>query len=157
MASLIVSIIAVVVAVTSFVVTLVLTIRRDLGAIRPVLVFTYRQDGWHVENQGNGPALDVMFHRVSAESVTQTVRLPSLAKGGEILPHFARHDAKQIFVATYRDADGRPYSSRSRHDVSTSRKGFSIEPPSDPETLPRWWGLPDSDARAAQPGAAPDA
>ncbi len=157
MASLIVSIIAVTVAFTSFVVTLVLTIRRDHGAIRPVLVFTYRQDGWHVENLGNGPALDVIFHRVSAESATQTVRLPSLAKGGELLLHFARHDAKQIFVATYRDADGRPYSSGSRHDVSTSRKGFSIEPPADPETLPRWWRLSDSDARSSQPDSAPDA
>ena len=52
-------------SIASFVVTLLLTLRRDSGAIRPILVFTYREEGWNVENLGNGPALDVVFHRLS--------------------------------------------------------------------------------------------
>ena len=54
--SLVVATLALVLSVINFVVTLVLTIRRDVAAIRPVLVFTYRGEGWHVENLGNGPA-----------------------------------------------------------------------------------------------------
>ncbi len=127
------------------IVTLILTIRRDAGAIRPVLVFTYRQEGWHVENLGNGPALDVIFHRLVGESVTQAVRLPALARGSSLALHFARHDSKQIFVGTYLDANGRKYSSRSRDDLSTTAKGFIVERPSDSESLARWWQLKDSD------------
>ena len=145
MASLVVGIVALVLSVINFVVTLVLTMRRDITAMRPVLVFTYRAEGWHVENLGNGPALDLMFHRLSGESVTQNVRLPALGKGAAFCLHFARHDSKQIFVTTYRDTDGRPYSSRSRHDLSTSRKGFEIQRNVEPESVQRWWELPDSD------------
>jgi hypothetical protein len=53
-ASFVVAILALVLSV-NFVVTLMLTIRRDVASIRPVLVFTYRAEGWHVENLGNGP------------------------------------------------------------------------------------------------------
>ena len=144
-ATMVVSILALVLSVTNFVVTLVLTIKRDIGAIRPVLVFTYKSEGWHVENIGNGPALDVVFHRLSGELVTQNVRLPTLAKGAEFCLHFAKHDSKQIFVTTYCDADGRPYTSRSQHDVSSSMKGFDVQRAFDSETLDRWWKLKDSD------------
>jgi hypothetical protein len=140
------SVIALSLSVTSFVVTLVLTIKRDIGAIRPVLVFTYRSGvGWYIENIGNGPALDLVFHRSYRESVTQHVRLPTLAKGSEFLLHFAKHDSKQIFVATYRDADRRRYTSQSQHDVSTQTKGFAVQRPADPASLDRWWQLKDSD------------
>ncbi|MBA2782107.1 MAG: hypothetical protein H0T74_04180 [Rubrobacteraceae bacterium] len=142
-AAIVVSILALVLSVINFVVTLILTIRRDVGTIRPVLVFTYKAEGWHVENLGNGPALDVIFHRLAGESVTQNVRLPALTKGAEFCVHFARHDAKQIFVTTYRDADGRPYSSRSQHDLSTSTKGFEVQRVFDSESLDRWWELKD--------------
>lgn len=140
-----VSVVALVLSLINFIVTLALTRRRDINAIRPVLVFTYRSEGgWHVENLGNGPALDLIFHRLSGESITQNVRLPALGKGTDFGLKFARHDSKQIFVATYRDADGRPYSSRSRHDVSTSTEGFEVQRVLDSEALPRWWELPDS-------------
>jgi hypothetical protein len=140
-----VSIVALGLSLINFVATLMLTLRRDISAIRPVLVFTYRPEGWHVENLGNGPALDLMFHRLSGDSVTQSVRRPALGKGAEFCLHFARHDSKHIFVTTYRDADGRPYSSRSRHDLSTSRKGFEVQRTVDPESVQKWWQLPDGD------------
>lgn len=144
MVSLITSIVALALTLINFVVTLVLTLRRDVGAIRPVLVFTYKDEGWNIENLGNGPALDLIFHRQSGQAVTQSVRLPALAKGTSFCLHFARHDSKQTFIATYCDADGRPYSSQSRHDLSTSMKGFQVDRP-DAETLVRWWESPDSD------------
>jgi hypothetical protein len=144
-ASFVVAILALMLSVINFVVTLLLTIRRDVASIRPMLVFTYRAEGWHIENLGNGAALDLMFHRLLAESVTQNVRLPTLGKGATFCLHFARHDNKQAFVATYRDADGRPYSSCSRRDLSTTRKGFEVERSVDPATVKRWWELPDTD------------
>ncbi len=127
-------------------VSLFLTIKRDIGAVRPVLVFTYRQEGWHIENVGSGPALDLIFHRLTGEVLTQSVRLPALGQAACFSLHFARHDSKQIFAATYRDRDGRPYTSRSQHDVSTWKNGFTVERPAEPESLDRWWQLPDSDA-----------
>lgn len=139
-----ISIVALVLTATNFLVTYILTRKRDAGAIRPVMVFTYQDDGWHIENVGNGPALDVIFHRLSGGSITQTVRLPAVSKGGKLCLHFARHDSKQVFAATYRDSDSRPYTSQSQHDVSTVTKGFSIPRPIDVESLDRWWELPDS-------------
>jgi hypothetical protein len=140
------TVISIVLSITSFVVTLILTIKRDKDAIRPVLVFTYRTGlGWHIENIGNGPALDVVFHRMYAGVLTQNVRLPTMAKSSEFLLHFAKHDSKQIYIATYRDAESRPYTSRSQHDVSTQSKGFTVQRPTDPEQLQRWWELSESD------------
>jgi hypothetical protein len=145
MASLVTSIVALVLASINFVVTLLLTLRRDVGAIRPVIVFTYRPEGWHIENLGNGPALDLMFHRRTGETITQSVRLPALAKGTSMCLHFAKRDSKQTFIATYRDADGRRYSSQSRHDLSTSVKGVQVDRPDAGHVL-RWWQLPESDS-----------
>ena len=141
-----VSIVAIFFTFVNFAVTAFLTIRRDITAIRPVLAFTYMSEGWHIENLGNGPALDVVFHRLKGGAATQNVRLPPLAKGATFCLHFARRDSKQTFAATYRDANNRKYFSRSQHDLSTSGKGFGkIERAFDLETLPRWWRLPDSE------------
>jgi hypothetical protein len=146
----IVAVLAFILGVVNFVVTLRLTARRDTGAIRPVLVFIYRKEGWHVENAGNGPALDVIFHRLSGDSPSQNVRLPALGKGAEILLHFARHDGKQLFAVTYRDVEGRAYTTRSQHDVATVGMGFSVSRPHDPAKLDRWWNLPDSNGHGSR-------
>src|SRR5690242_15190441 len=101
--------VTIVISIAAFVVaalTLVLTVRREVNAIRPILVFTYRNDGWYVENVGNGPAMDLVFHRLRNGTVTQNVRLPTLATGSQFCLHFARHDSEQIFLATYRDTRG---------------------------------------------------
>lgn len=140
-----VSVIALVLGIANFLVTLRLTMRRDIGAIRPVLVFIYKTEGWHIENIGNGPALDVIFHWLSGATNLQNVRLPILAKSSNVLLHFARHAAKQVFAVTYRDADGRPYTTRSQHDVSITTAGFGVTRPGNIEMITRWWQLADSD------------
>ena len=139
-----IAIVALLLSVFNIIVTLRFTHRRDVTALRPILVFTYREEGWHAENVGNGPALDIIFHRVADGTVSQNVRLPTLAKGSDISLHFARHDGRQIFAATYRDVNGRPYTSQSQHDVSTTGEGFQVSRPSDSESIDRWWKLPDS-------------
>jgi hypothetical protein len=39
-----------------------------VSAIRPILVFTYRAEGWHIENLGNGPALDLIIDCLANQS-----------------------------------------------------------------------------------------
>jgi hypothetical protein len=146
-------VVAFVMSLVNFAVTLRLTKRRDVVAIRPMLVFTYREEGWHIENVGNGPALDVIFTRLGRETGAPSVihvRLPTLAKGACSLLKFARYDESLIFVATYTDIDGRRYTSRSQHDVSSIAEGWApkrdgVSRPSDPKTVTRWWKLPDSE------------
>jgi hypothetical protein len=141
------SIAALAVSLVSFVVTLFLTIRRDAVALRPMLIFTYRATGWHVDNVGNGPALDVIFTRRRGKDIsTDThVRLPALPKGAEFLLHFARRDNENRFIATYTDSDGRPFTSGSRHDVSKISKGWKAVKRPDAAAVERWWRLDDSD------------
>lgn len=146
------SIVAFVISVLGFATTLALTARRDIIALKPMLVFTYRDDGWHIENVGNGPALDVIFTRRADMNGSlnddEHTRLPALAKGALFLLRFARHENPHIFLTTYTDADGRKYTSKSEHDVSRIKAGWNgMVRPADPGTLKRWWERPDSAPR----------
>jgi hypothetical protein len=118
--------------------------RRDVFGIRPVLVFEYRDTGWVVHNVGNGPAMDIVFTRLSSGNVHDHVRLPALAKDATFPLHFCRHDNVHRFAATYRDIDGRPYSSESTNDVSVASRGFRVDRPTQP--VVQWWKLPESDS-----------
>jgi hypothetical protein len=135
-----------VISLINFAVTMRLTRSRDTLAVKPMLVFTYTNDGWHIENLGNGPALDVIFTRFAEEtSAGRHVRLPTLAKGARLLLHFARDDNSLTFVATYVDITNRKYTSRSRHDVSSIVDGWhGVDRPDSPGEVERWWELPDS-------------
>jgi hypothetical protein len=117
---------------------------RDILAMRPVLVFEYQEAGWNVHNIGGGPALDVVFTRFNGNTVHDNVRLPALAKDGSFAILFASHDNVHEFAATYRDIEGRPYTSRSARDVSVTSRGFKV-PRSREEGLVPWWSLRDSD------------
>lgn len=145
-------VVAFVLSLSNFVFILRLTKQRDIVALKPMLVFAYREEGWYIENVGNGPAFDVIFTRLPrdvGELLDFHVRLPTIAKGGSLLLRFAREDSKRIFLATYTDVDGRRYMSRSQHDVSSIAEGWDatkdgVGRPSDPETLKRWWQLHDT-------------
>ena len=117
-----VSIFALVLAAISFCVTLVHTRRRDRDNRRPVLVFTYHREGWHIVSVGYGPALDVLFHRlVTAPGIQDNIRLPALSCDDKLKLKMCLHLPKQRFAATYRDMDGNEYSTRSQHDVSRTK------------------------------------
>ena len=136
--------IALVVSLISFIVTVILTRVRDKVALKPMLVFLYKNEGgWHIENVGNGPAFDVIFTRVDDHSAAKHVRLPTIAKGGILRIHFASEDNSIVFLATYRDIDERKYTSKSEHDVSKITKGWrgGLRPKVDAGELDRWWHL----------------
>jgi hypothetical protein len=137
-AALAVSIVAVFISYTS-------RYRQDTLAIRPVLVFEYQSGGWRIHNVGAGPAMDVIFSRLRGSQVHEHVRLPALAKDAHFVLHFAKKDNVHRFSATYRDIDGRPYTSQSERDVSVAVKGFVTPRPSQGDLIP-WWQLPERDS-----------
>lgn len=115
--------------------------RRDVLGIRPVLAFEYKEAGWTIHNIGSGPAMDVVFTRLTDRSIHDNVRLPAIARDAAFTLRFCRHDNIHRFVATYRDIDGRPYSSESVDDVSTPSRGFLVDRPKSP--IVQWWKLPE--------------
>ena len=139
-----VSVAALAVSVVAFLVSYASVRDHDILAIRPILVFEYQESGWKIENVGSAPAMDVVFTRISGGEVYDNIRLPALAKDAALDIRFARHDNQHEFAATYRDIEGRPYTSRSVNDVSTTHKGFDL-PGSREKNLVPWWRLPDSD------------
>ena len=139
-----VSIFALVLAAISFCVTLVHTRRTDRDNRRPVLVFTYHREGWHIVNVGYGPALDVLFHRlVTAPGIQDNIRLPALSSDDKLKLKMCLHLPKQRFAATYRDMDGNEYSTRSQHDVSRTKRGFDgivrLNEGEQIDSIRRWW------------------
>jgi len=115
--------------------------RRRIRKIRPILVFEYSQEWWSIRNVGAGQAMDVVFSRLRDGKIHEQVRLPALAAGGSLLLHFAKHDSIHRFAATYRDSEGRAYSSESVRDVSTVSSGFVVQRSSSGALVP-WWQLP---------------
>jgi hypothetical protein len=134
---------ALLLSITSLVITYFSGRQRDIREIRPILVFEYRKEGWHVHNIGSGPAMDVVFTRFEKENVHSHTRLPSLTKDAVFPLHFCKHDNAHRFVATYQDFEGRLYSSESVHDVSRTIAGHLVERPSKP--VEQWWKLPERD------------
>ena len=118
--------------------------RRDVLGIRPVLVFEYKETGWTVHNVGSGPAMDIVFTRLNGRTVHEHVRLPALAKDVAFPLHFCRHDNTHRFAVTYRDIEGRPYSSESADDLSVASRGFRVDRPAQP--VIQWWKLPERDS-----------
>jgi hypothetical protein len=119
--------------------------RQDVLAIRPVLVFEYQASGWIIHNVGAGPTMDVIFSRLRGTEVHEHVRLPALGKDADFLLHFAKQDNVYRFAATYRDVNGRPYTSQSDRDVSVVADGFVVPWPTHGEVVP-WWKLPERDS-----------
>ncbi len=56
-----ISVVAVVVAIVSLATSIVLARRTEIRGRKPVLLLEYSEDGWHIENVGNGPAIDILL------------------------------------------------------------------------------------------------
>jgi hypothetical protein len=140
-----VPIVALIVSLAAVLVNYVGAQHRDVQAIRPVLVFEYQASGWTIHNVGAGPAMDVIFSRLRGSEVHEHVRLPALAKDAQFPLHFAKQDNIHRFAVTYRDLDGRPYTSQSERDVSIAVSGFVAPRPVDSDVVP-WWRLPERDS-----------
>ena len=140
----VIAIFALIMSVVALVVNYLSTHRRDVLGIRPVLVFEYKESGWTVHNVGTGPAMDIVFTRLSGKTVHEHVRLPALAKDATFPLHFCRSDNIHRFAGTYRDIENRRYSSESANDVSVVTRGFQVDRPTQPPVP--WWKLPKRDS-----------
>jgi hypothetical protein len=105
---LLISILAIVVAIASFWHSRLATI----ASIRPVLVFLYdKKKGWHVRNVGGGPALNVTIAIKPPKSWSKPFKIPPIDSGDYFklsrVPHHKVHE----LGSTYRDFQGRVYSS----------------------------------------------
>lgn len=135
---------ALIISVVALLVNYLSAHRRHVLGIRPVLAFEYQEGGWTVHNVGNGPAMDVVFTRLRGNDVHEHVRLPALARGAAFPLHFCRHDNHHRFGATYRDFEGRAYTSQSAEDRSVTSRGFRVQRPTPP--VIQWWKLPERDS-----------
>ena len=111
MASLSVSIIALVVAVAAVVVASVTSKRALKAGMTPVLVFTAPERGniWILENVGGGPALNLVVYDRRSSEWEQAVRCNAMATGAAKDIPWVK-DAKEL-AATYEDALGTHYVS----------------------------------------------
>jgi hypothetical protein len=126
-------------ATVSILVTIWYTRRTALRNMRPVLVFVYQEDGWHVQNVGYGPALDVIFARKPREGEWyDPVRLPPLAKDRDIHLEWTDHDNIHSFGVSYRDVEGRQYTSTCSNDLNRISQGRKL-PEWSEEKIHRHW------------------
>ena len=93
-------------------------------AIRPILMIVYKKDGWYLENKGRGPALDIIVaqkHVVGRESGSwfNPVRVPTLGPKEEQHLAWLGHENDTGLGASYRDEDGRPFTSVTGNDLTT--------------------------------------
>jgi hypothetical protein len=93
-------------------------------AIRPLLMIVYRKDGWHVENKGRGPALNIIVaqkHVSGPErgSWFNPVRIPTLGPNEKRHLVWLGHENYTGLGAGYEDEDGRPFTSVTGNDLTT--------------------------------------
>ena len=94
----------------ALVVSVVLFRKTRQGTVQPMLVFARRDDDklWHLQNVGNGPALNLVVvegHR--AEGWATTTNCDAPAAGGSIALSWLKIASK--LGAAYTDVYGRPY------------------------------------------------
>lgn len=125
-----VSIAAAIISLISFAVTFGHTRYAYVRSLRPILVFVYSKQGWVLRNVGHGPALNVIVaqKRVRGEWF-RPVRVPPLAKDGEMLLEWLDHVNDTGLGSSYEDAEGRTYSSTCGNDLSRTYVG---------RRLPEW-------------------
>jgi hypothetical protein len=110
--------------------TTILIFRLNFRAsVRPVLVFEYvPEEGWHLKNVGQGPALNVIVVQHGGSGWFHPVRVPPLSKDGATKLVWCLHDNEHGLGAIYQDGHGRKYTSKCHDDLSTTRRGWEFGP-----------------------------
>jgi hypothetical protein len=110
-----------------------LALRRS---VKPVLVFSHEGQGkddksvWHVENVGNGPAINVILAGRNVERQwKQSLILPALATGSRFRLTWITHTG--ALVAIYSDSSGGMYTTEcfdSRNRIFAGNRFPGLEP-----------------------------
>jgi hypothetical protein len=118
--STILSLIALCISMMTFALGYRLTRRSAILGRKPVLVFVYDgKIGWILRNVGAGPALNVIVaQRHRSYGWTNPVRVPPLAKDGEMVLQWLRHVNTTGLGASYCDFDQALYTSICGNDLN---------------------------------------
>jgi hypothetical protein len=148
-------ILAIAIALTSFIVNYLHSRDADRKSRMPVLVFEYTFDsGWLLRNVGSGPALNILVaqapggrFRPCDEEIDsgwkRPVRIPPLPRGGECSLHWVAHITKASLGATFTDFDGHAYTVTCRNDLSQVCSGRRM-PEWNEEEIKRHWSVAPS-------------
>jgi hypothetical protein len=137
------SFIALCVSVMTFVLGYRLTRRSAILGRKPVLVFEYDgRIGWTLRNVGAGPALNVVVAQRRRKDVwINPVRVPPLAKDGQIVLTWLQHVNTTSLGASYCDFDQVVYTSICRNDLNEVSDGNQMKSWPEPE-IHRYWDNP---------------
>jgi hypothetical protein len=107
-----ISVIAVVVSVTSIIISYTTSRKARITGVQPVLVFLFnRNTGYSLQNIGNGPALNIVYTvKDSRKGWTMPTRIPPLARDGVFLRIPPSPSPAAAFGCTYSDIKGRTYT-----------------------------------------------
>jgi hypothetical protein len=108
-----ISIIAVVVSVTSIIISYTTSRRAAITGMQPVLVFVFnRAAGWALENVGSGPALNIVYTvKDPQKGWSLPTRLPPLSKSGILQRLPSSPVPAAALGCLYTDIQGRTYTS----------------------------------------------
>jgi len=135
--------IAVLVSIVSLWVALWTFVRSRVTSLQPVLVFTFdSRTGWLLRNIGNGPALDIIgAERPKDAGWSMPMRIPPLSPSAQVeVSPLGHHNVPEL-ACSYRDIDGRCYTSVCEHDLTVVQKGRAL-PIWPEEQIERLWVEP---------------
>lgn len=132
---------AVVIATSSLIYSIVSAKTTAARSRRPVLVFEYADDGWHLENVGNGPAINICLAFRGDETLWKyPLRIPPLAKDGKYhIKELGRLNVRHL-GASYTDSSGQWYSTLSVNDENVVKRGRALPSFKDSEVTRHWHG-----------------
>ena len=137
---LLISIIALVVAIVSTIISVYfskLNIRTD---IFPVLVLAYDpKNGWEIRNIGNGPAINIMVsHQEHGETKwIKPTRIYPISKDGKVHLKWVGYNPNKIAV-TYSDIHKNNYTSITNDDLTEIKNGNKLPSWQEDEIIRIW-------------------
>ena len=132
---------AVVIASGSLVYSMISARRSAARSRQPVLV-EYAEDGWHVENVGNGPGINI-YRAVRCDKTPwkRPFRIPPLAKDAKYhIKELGKLNVRHL-GASYTDSSGHWYSTLSVNDENIVKRGRALPSFKDSEIVRHWHGL----------------
>jgi hypothetical protein len=133
------SLAAALIATCSLWVSIRLAKKTAVQSRRPVLVFEYADDGWHLENVGNGPAINIcLAFRGDNTPWKYPLRIPPLAKDAKYhIKELGKLNVRHL-GASYTDSSGHWYSTLSVNDENVVKRGRTLPSFKDSEITRHW-------------------
>jgi hypothetical protein len=116
--------------------------RTAVRSRQPVLVFEYADDGWHVENVGNGPAINILLaFRGDKMPWKCPLRIPPLAKDAKYHIKELGNLSVRHLGASYTDSSRHWYSTLSVNDENVVKRHRKLPSFKDSEITRHWHGV----------------